>query len=92
MIMAVQVERDADGSVIEYWLTTVDNPFDPTTQFPEWFAFDEARGYHTSGLLARIVRTSDDLSDADQAVAIQEAIAEIVDINALGLYRRVRLQ
>lgn len=70
-------------------LTTVDNPFDPFTQFDQWYAWDQAAGYYTSDYLARIVRTSDDLSDADQDLAIEYAIDEIVRENVLGIYRKV---
>ena len=73
----------------EYMLTTVDNPFSPFTQFDEWYAFDEAAGYRTTSFLARIVVTSDELSEADQNVAIDNAIDEIVKENVLGLYRKV---
>lgn len=73
----------------EYILTTVDNPYNPFTQFDEWLAFDSWKGYYTPSFLARIVRTSDDLSEADQALAIQQAIDEIVNENVLGLYRKV---
>ena len=74
----------------EYMLTTVDNPYDPWTQWDEWFAWDMNAGYHTPGLLARITRTSDELSDADQHLAIQDAIDEIVKENVLGVHRKVR--
>lgn len=74
---------------VEYMLTTVDNPFDPFEQFDEWYAYDTQQGYHTAAFLARITMLSDDLSDADQHVAIQVAIDEIVEVNVLGLYRKV---
>jgi hypothetical protein len=70
-------------------LTTVDNPFDPSTDYDEWDAFDRAHGYNTSGLLARIVVTSDQLSDEDQSQAIEQAIDEIVSENSLGIYRKI---
>lgn len=73
----------------EHMLTTVDNPFDPFTQFDEWNAWDQTKGYHTSAFLARVVLTSDDLSEADESLAIEEAIDEIVEENVLGLYRKV---
>lgn len=73
----------------EYMLTTVDNPFDPFTQWDEWFAWDAAAGYHTPGLLARIANVSDDLSDADVNMAIQDAIDEIVKENVTGMFRKV---
>lgn len=73
----------------EHMLTTVDNPFDPFTQFDEWYSWDEAKGYRTSSFLARIVVSSDELSEADQSLAIEDAIDEIVEENVLGLYRKV---
>ena len=73
----------------EWMLTTVDNPYDPFTQWNEWYAFDARHGYHTPSFLARVAKSSDDLSDADQAVAIQFAIDEIVKENVLGIYRKV---
>lgn len=70
-------------------LTTVDNPFDPFSQYDEWRAWDENAGYFSEALLGRIVHTSDDLSDADNDAAIQDAIDEIVSINASGMHRKV---
>lgn len=70
-------------------LTTVDNPYDPFTQLDEWRSFDVDHGYYTSEFLARIAKLSDDLSEADESVAIENAIDEIVRENVLGLYRRV---
>jgi len=76
-------------AVAEYMLTTVDNPFDPFTQFSEWNTFDMQMGYHTLSFLARVTRTSTSLSELDQAQAIQLAIQEIVDENVSGMHRRV---
>lgn len=72
-----------------HMLTTTDNPFDPFTQYDEWDSFDRAQGYYTSGLLARIVVTSDELSETDQDLAIEQGIDEIVSENVLGIYRKV---
>ena len=70
-------------------LTTIDNPYNPFTQFDEWFSFDESKGYHTCAYLARIVKTSDDLSEADEDLAIEMGIDEIVKLNILGIYKKV---
>lgn len=78
------------GSRPEYMLTTVDNPYDPFTQWDEWFAWDASAGYHTPGLLARVTLTSDDLSEADQHLAVQQAIDEVVKENVLGVSRKVK--
>lgn len=74
----------------EHMLTTVDNPFDPFTQFDDWYAFDTRAGYNSSAYLARVVRSSDELSEADQSVAIELAIDEIVKLNVNGMYRKVQ--
>lgn len=74
---------------VEYMLTTIDNPFDPFTQYDDWFAWDFRAGYHTPGALARQVIGSDDLSDADQRDAINQAVTEMVDENVLGVYIKV---
>ena len=79
--------NDTNNQVV--MLTTVDNPFDPFTQFDEWQRFDEGKGYNTCAYLARIARTSDELSETDQNLAIQEAIDEIVRMNILGIYKKV---
>lgn len=75
--------------MVEHMLTTVDNPWNPFTHWDEWYAFDEGAGYKTTAFLARVVITSDELSDADQHLAIEQAIDEIVTENVLGIYRKV---
>lgn len=73
----------------EHMLTTVDNPFNPFTHFDEWQAYDELLGHHTSSFLARIVKSSEELSEPDQDIAIENAIDEIIRENVNGLYRKV---
>lgn len=42
------------AKLTEWWLTTTDNPFDPFTQFDDWYRFDEIeKRYATTGLMAR---------------------------------------
>ena len=73
-------------------ITTTDNPYNPLTQFAEWYAFDVAAGYHTCAYLARVTASSDELSEADQEDAIDRAIDEIVELNVLGIYKKVTLE
>lgn len=75
---------------VEYMLTTVDNPFDPFTQFDEWFAYDAVLGHNTPGYLAAVATTSDELSDLDLFLATQEAIDEIIQENVFGIHRKVK--
>lgn len=73
----------------EAMLTTFDNPYNPFTQFLEWFQFDFVSGYHSGGLLARVAHYSSDLSESDQLMIINEGIDTILDNDALGIYCRV---
>ena len=73
----------------EHMLTTIDNPFNPFTQFDEWMQFDDSQGYYSTQYLARIARSSLDLSDADQDLAIEDAIDEIVRENVNGMYTKI---
>lgn len=70
-------------------LTTKDNPFDPFTQFDDWFSYDEQHGYHTCAYLARIAKTSNGLSTTENYQEIERAIDEIVQFNLLGNYKKV---
>ena len=70
-------------------LTTFDNPFDPLKEFEKWFNFDTVvKGYNSCGYLARIARTSDQLSDVENEDEIERAIDEIVALNPT-LYKKV---
>lgn len=70
-------------------LTTTDNPYDPFSQFTEWYAEDHRLGYDTPNYLARIARTSDELSEADNDEAIELAIDEIIKEHDGGIYKKV---
>ena len=70
-------------------LTTVDNPYDPFDQYDEWEAFDRLMGYNTPQYLARIVPMSDELSYRDNNLLNEAAIDEIVELNILGIYKKV---
>lgn len=73
----------------ERMLTTEDNPYDPFTQFEEWYAYDIQKGYNTCAYLARISITSDELSETDNDQALDAAIDEIMEYNLTGNYKIV---
>lgn len=71
-------------------LTTVDNPFDPFTQFDSWYRFDCDKGYNSCAYLARVARTSDQLSDAENEREIERAIDEIIRYDFMNVYQKVK--
>lgn len=72
-----------------YMLSTIDNPYNPHTQWERWLAHDHTHNHYSSELLARIARTSDELSDADNELAVDNAINEIVKEDLTDTYIRV---
>ena len=71
-------------------LTTIDNPYSPFTDFVQWHLFDVEKGYNTAQYLARMAKTSDELSDAENALEIERAIDRIVSIDPLNIYIKVK--
>lgn len=70
-------------------LSTIDNPYNPFTQFDEWYQFDVKKGYHSCSYLARVAKADDELSELDDRISIEKAIDEIVELNVLGIYIKV---
>jgi len=70
-------------------LTTVDNPYNPFTQWDSWYAFDTQKGYNTCGYLARVAQTSEAFPEKLEEEAIAEAIDDICRLNINGMYRKV---
>jgi hypothetical protein len=73
-------------------ITTVDNPFDPRTDFPSWFAWDTQEGYNTCAYLARVSLVSYELPQSVQNKQIEDAIDEIIRIHAGGIYKKLVIE
>ena len=71
-------------------LTTFDNPYDPFEDFTSWLLFDNEKGYNTCNYLARIAKTSDELSDQENNKEIERAIDEIIYYNPFNMYKKVK--
>ena len=70
-------------------LTTFDNPYNPFTEFTQWFLYDEEKGYHSTAYLGRIARISPALSDEENDREVERAIDEIVKYDFMGIYKKV---
>lgn len=73
-------------------LTTFDNPYDPFEQFDSWYMFDQDKGYNTCSYLARIARTSDQLSEEENELEIERAIDEIIKYDFRNIYKKVTMK
>lgn len=71
------------------WLpTTVDNPWNPFTQYDEWYAYDHQHGWNTIERLARLTFTSDALSDAENEAERDRAFLELMRLDFMNVYRK----
>ena len=71
-------------------LSLISNPFNPFTEFADWYRFDHREGFDTAGLLARVVSTSNEISEADQELAVEQAVDSILNNPSFaGLYKKV---
>lgn len=76
--------------MVEYRLTTIDNPFDPFTQFDEWIMYDKDKGYDSSEYLARILTDlPENLSEEEKNSRISDAIDLILENDPLKIYKKV---
>lgn len=73
----------------EYRLTTSDNPYNPFTQFTNWWLYDTRAGYNSSAYLDRIARTSSSFTEEENMEEIERAIDEIIAIDPFGIYQKV---
>lgn len=70
-------------------LSTIDNPFDPHTEFDRWWHYDVLHGHNSSNLLGRIAKTSSDLPESFLVSEISSAIDEIIAHDEQGIYIKV---
>ena len=73
----------------EFMLTTFDNPYDPFTQFEQWFHYDMEKGYNSCEYLARISRTSEEFTENENNLQIEKAIDEIIQFDPFNIYKKV---
>lgn len=62
----------------KYRLTTDDNPFNPFTQWDEWYFYDLSQGYNTCERLARIAKPGFVLPYEANESEIELAVEQLV--------------
>ena len=73
-------------------LTTIDNPYDPFTDFENWFQFDIQKQYYSCSRLARLTDKliCNDMCECEIDEAIEEAIDRIIELDPLDIYIKVK--
>ncbi len=73
---------------LDYTITTIDNPFNPFTEFDKWFQYDIYCGHRTCEKLARLACTSNVLSDEENDIEIKSAIDQMIVDEPL-IYKKI---
>lgn len=71
-----------------FWPTYDKNPYNPFTQFDDWYAFDVTFGYDLCSLIAYFAPTSEEnLTEFENDELIDAAINKVMDLyeESLGL-------
>ena len=71
-------------------LSTIDNPFDPFEDFNSWYMFDVLHGYNSCAYLARIAKTSDQFTEFENAIELENAIDEIIKHDFMNIYIKIK--
>lgn len=71
-------------------LTTIDNPFDPFEDFNSWYMFDVLHGYNSCAYLARIAKTSEQFTEFENAIELENAIDEIIKHDFMNIYVKLK--
>ena len=70
-------------------ITTTDNPYNPQTDFQQWYLYDVNNGYNTCAYLGRIVKDSEGLSDEEKEEENERAIDEIIKYDFMNIYKKI---
>ena len=67
-------------------LSTSDNPYNPITQYDDWYRYDSQARYFTNEYLDRICHTTRELGDDLYAQDIEDAVDEAVKYNLISWF------
>lgn len=72
-------------------ITTIDNPYDPFTEFKQWYMFDVENGYDTCAYLARLTNdSSDKFTDEENFQFDEMMIDRIIEVDPFNIYKKVQ--
>ena len=70
-------------------ISTIDNPYDPFDDFTSWFMFDIEKGYYTSSKLARLSKSTDDMTELEELEENERVIDRLIEIDPLDIYIKI---
>lgn len=77
-----------ETKIKEFLITTIDNPYNPFSEYEDWLRFDEENGYNTQNYVARVLQVKDLDDSLSEDEKLDIALESILSINQ-GLYVKV---
>ena len=84
--------QNNDNLIVETFVTTFDNPFDPFTDFNEWCSYDCQLGYNTCALIDRVYNAfldSNEIDEVESELLRVESMKRIVSLMP-NVYKLIR--
>ena len=76
--------------IVGYLPTTVDNPYDPVTEYDKWKFYDERiLGYCTSAYFGRVAKLAPNLTALEVLNETSRAIDDMIRLNGPNFYKKV---
>ena len=72
-----------------YMITTIDNEWNPFTNFLEWFARDRQLGYNTCQWIDAYTKTSSELDDETIEADVDNGVSDFLSLNPFGMHYKV---
>lgn len=73
----------------DYMVTTIDNPWNPFTNYHNWLDFDMQHGYNTDQWIYILTRGSNDLPKEENEELIDAGVARLLELDPFGLHVKV---
>lgn len=70
------------------YITTYDNPYDPQTEWRQWYMYDMLAGYSSCCYLDRVTYCSYQMTDEEYVAEIERGIDEIIRFNPT-IYKKI---
>lgn len=86
--MTKQKERNIQSE--SFMLTTIDNPFNPFTEFDNWLHYDVRQGYNTCSKIARLSSDFELLTSYERDKNLEYAIDRIIEYDFYKMYKKVK--
>lgn len=71
-------------------LTTIDNPYNPKTNYDDWKQWDEDNGYYTEAYVGRLIVMEEEEFDVDDVFVLNDLIEkvyqDVLENDVLGVY------